>query len=125
MAREHAAKAEAKAKPAAKVSQLPVLAVGPGDLSRLIRELEAVDETLRERTLRKGKGEAKLLKTSQLMDQLVEANKLDLLQAADREQLTAFLTDVQQRAPVLHMRWIRSLCCRAKWPSRASGRPST
>ena len=83
--------------------QLPELVTSQADVGRLLRELEAIDDTLLSQTLRKNAAETKMLKTSRLMDQTVELNKLNLLQQADRRQLRVFLAAVRQHAPVLHM----------------------
>lgn len=85
------------------VEDLPVLVVSPSDVGRLLRELEELDGTLLDRTLRKSGKEANMLKASQLMEQTVELNKLNLLHDADRLQLRQFLQNVKNRAPVLHM----------------------
>ena len=82
---------------------LPLLVVGPVDLGRLSRELDAIDESLVQLGLRKGGGEVKMPKTSQLMDHLIEQNKLNLLHEKDRHQLQAFLKVVREQAPVLHI----------------------
>lgn len=81
---------------------LPVLVVGPVDVGRLHRELEAIHNTLQSATLR-GEPQLKLPKTSYLMDQLIELNKLDLVNETDRAKLGKFLTDVKANAPRLHM----------------------
>ena len=86
-----------------KAGQLPPLVVGPVEISRLRRELAAIDETLLEHTLRKKGGSARMLKTSQLMDQLADLNELNLLHKTDRERLHRFLEAVASRAPVLHI----------------------
>jgi len=82
---------------------LPVLVVSPVDVGRLTRELEAIDEALLQLSLRKSGTEVKMPKTSQLMDKMIELNKLNLLQEADRQILKEFLTMVTNRAPVLHI----------------------
>jgi F0F1-type ATP synthase delta subunit len=82
---------------------LPLLVVGPVDIGRLIRELEAVDETLHQTELRTKAHATELPKISQLMDQTVELNKLNLLQAADRQRLLDLLTLVKAEAPLLHI----------------------
>jgi len=82
---------------------LPLSVVSPVDVGRLIRELEVIDNILLQLGLRGGSSELKLPKTSQLMDQTVELNKLNLLQATDRQQLQKLLVNVRQRAPVLHI----------------------
>lgn len=83
--------------------QLPELVISPADVSRLLRELEAIDDTLLNHKLLKNAGEAKMLKTSRLLDQTVELNKLNLLHQTDRRQLRVFLAAVREHAPVLHM----------------------
>lgn len=94
--------------PAAKpkqVTHLPLLVISPADINRLDRELEAIDDGLLEDAVRKGKGvtAAKPPKTSQLMDQLVELNKLNLAHKGDRQLLGRFLAAVRKQAPVMHM----------------------
>jgi F0F1-type ATP synthase delta subunit len=75
----------------------------PVDVGRLTREIEAIDESLLQLGLRKGGSEIKMPKTTQLMDQLIELNKLNLLQAEDRKLLLQFLVYIKQNAPVLHV----------------------
>ena len=83
--------------------KLPELVVSPADLSRLVRELETIDSAINDRRLRKKGDSAQMLKASQLLDQTISLNKLNLLQKQDREQLAQFLQTVQTKAPVLHM----------------------
>jgi hypothetical protein len=83
--------------------QLPPLAVGIVDIGRLIRELEAIDETLHQLRLRHGGGAVKLPKTSGLLDQVVDKNKLNLLHQDDREELIGFLKMIKQKAPTVHI----------------------
>jgi F0F1-type ATP synthase delta subunit len=94
---------DTKAAARPKVSQLPAMVVSPADVSRLVRELETVNGALLDRTLRKKGQQANMLKTSQLLDQLIELNKLNLLEQTDRDQLTEFLQGLKKQAPVLHM----------------------
>jgi F0F1-type ATP synthase delta subunit len=84
-------------------AQLPILVSSPADLGRLIRELEVIDESLLQLSLRKGGGEVKMPKTTKLMDQTIQLNKLNLLHKTDRELLRRFLTDIKAEAPVLHI----------------------
>lgn len=90
-----------EAKP--KAGQLPPLVTGKAEVNRLLRELTAIDNTLLEHTLRKDSGDPQMLKTSRLMDLLVDLNELDLLHKSDRERLSRFLETVNDRAPVLHI----------------------
>lgn len=88
-----------------KTLDLPVPVVGPTDIGRLTRELESIDNSLRQLSLRQGgnsTGTIKMPKISQLMDQTVQLNKLNLLQASDRKLLREFLVSVNSKAPVLH-----------------------
>jgi F0F1-type ATP synthase delta subunit len=82
--------------------KLPVSVVGPVDLGRLIREMETLDNELMQQELRAGT-EVKLPKTSKLLDQTVELNKVDLLKADQRKQLQQSLTKLREKAPVLHI----------------------
>jgi F0F1-type ATP synthase delta subunit len=95
--------AEHDAGSAPKKLSLPVTVAGPGDVGRLILELENINETLLQLGLRKAGDEVKMPKTSSLMDQTVETNKLNLLHDTDRVTLQHFLTDIKQRSPVLHI----------------------
>lgn len=84
------------------VAHLPVLVVSPADINRLSRELEAIDDGILEVSVRKG-DETKLTKTSRLMDQLTDLNKLNLAHKTDRQLLAQFLAAVRKQAPVMHM----------------------
>jgi F0F1-type ATP synthase delta subunit len=86
-----------------KMTGLPLLVAGPVDVGRLQRELSELDEKLTQRELKRQTGEVKLPKTTQLMDQTLELNKLNLLIHEDRKRLTDFLEDVKSKAPVLHI----------------------
>lgn len=86
-----------------KTGQLPPLLVGPAEINRLRRELAEIDETLLGQTLRKKGSNAQMLKSSQLMDQLVDYNQLNLLNKDDRDRLSNFLEAITKKAPVLHI----------------------
>lgn len=88
---------------APKTLQLPTLLVGMRDLGRLIRELEDIDEQLLQLGLRQPGTEVKLPKTTQLMDQLLSTNQLNLLKPEHRAWLKRALETVRQQAPVLHI----------------------
>jgi len=83
--------------------QLPVLVVRPGDLGRLVRELAAIDDQLLQLKLRQAGSEVKLPKTTQLMDQLISLNGLNLLQVGDRDWLIEALGAIKNHAPVLNI----------------------
>jgi hypothetical protein len=82
---------------------LPLLIAGPVDVGRLLRELGQLDEVLTQGELKHQTGEVKLPKTTILMDQILELNKLNILVHADRQRLNEFLEDVKAHAPVLHI----------------------
>jgi hypothetical protein len=83
--------------------QLPVMVIGLADLGRLIRELATIDEQLLQLSLRQPGSEVKLPKTTQLMDQLLKLNRLNLLQPEDRAWLKRALDAIRQHAPVMNV----------------------
>ncbi|HVV25763.1 MAG TPA: hypothetical protein VHC21_01905 [Candidatus Saccharimonadales bacterium] len=93
----------ARPKTVKKVTHLPLLAAGPGDIARLSRELDSIDGALLQVAARDGANNLKLPRTSQLMDQLVQLNRLNLLHPTDRRLIKQFLETVAARAPVVHM----------------------
>lgn len=82
---------------------LPVSVVGPADLGRLIRELEAIDDALLQVGLKQGSLENRMAGTSKLMDQTIHVNRLNLLKPEDRASLKTFLETAKKGAPVLHV----------------------
>lgn len=86
-----------------KMVGLPVLVASPVDLSRLIRELENLNEEILQASLRSKGHELKAPTMSRLMDKTLETNKLDILNDADRKMLYEFLVATKAKAPVLHM----------------------
>lgn len=83
---------------------LPLLAVSPGDVARLNRELESLNDYLHQASLRAGGKETpKLPRTSRMLDDFAGVNELNLLHEADREQAQSFLVTTLKTAPVLNM----------------------
>lgn len=82
---------------------LPPSVVGPVDVARLVREIEAINEAMLQLKVREGGSEVKLPKTSHLMELMTEHNKLNLLMEEDRSLLERFLKAVMEEAPVVHM----------------------
>jgi hypothetical protein len=83
---------------------VPPLITSPSDVTRLRREILALDNYLEQESLRTpGAPQAKLPKTSRLLDELATSNGLNLLEKATRQHLTDFLTDVYEHAPVVHI----------------------
>lgn len=94
-AEEHAEKTEKR------MVGLPLMVVGPVDVGRLIRELEAIDNQLLQAKLRNT--ETRAPRMGHLMEQTVEMNKLNILQDEDRKRLQHLLQSVHEQAPVLHV----------------------
>lgn len=84
--------------------QLPNLVMTPADVSRLLREIEALDEYLRQSSLRvAGQPTEKLPKTSRMLDEVATSNALNLLDADARTRMAAFLKELASHAPVVHI----------------------
>lgn len=82
---------------------LPSLVIGPIDIGRLLRELQAINEALLALKLRGAGAAPKLPKTTLLMDRVVELNKLNLLHETDRQHLQQSLETIKRGAPLLHI----------------------
>ena len=86
------------------ILSLPNLVVGPADVSRLNREIDALDNYLRAASLRQPGGESpKLPKTSRVFDAFVSENKLNMLLETDRERARQYLEKLLKHAPVIHL----------------------
>lgn len=84
--------------------QLPTSVGSPADVGRLIRELEQIDDALLQLGIRSpGADQTKMPKTSGLMEQMIELNKLNLLQKPHRVVLERFLKVIRTKSPVVHM----------------------
>ena len=82
---------------------LPLSIISPVDVSRVLRELEAYIEYYHQRDIKKdGNNDSKMPKTSQLLDNLLELNRLELTNQADRLNLKNFLDEIKTTAPVIH-----------------------
>jgi F0F1-type ATP synthase delta subunit len=83
--------------------ELPTLVFGPVEVHRLQRELDALEEYLSQANIREPGKQAALPKTSRLLDALAGNNNFNLLLPEQRTQLMTFLTDVNKKAPVIHI----------------------
>ncbi len=82
---------------------LPLSIISPIDIARVSRELEAYSEYYHQLELRKNKhSDIKQPKISQLLDNLIELNMLDLTDQNDRDNLRSFIEDIKTSAPVIH-----------------------
>lgn len=86
-----------------KMVGLPVTVSSPVDVGRLLRELEGIDNALLQLGLRAGGEAVQMPRTSHLMEQTIQLNKLNLLQQSERDALRLFLEAVRRESPLLHM----------------------
>lgn len=93
-----------QAQEAAGAFVLPMEVFGVVEVRRLARELELLDEYLRQASLRAGGSkQAALPRPSRLLDAAARDNRLNLLDAADRKKLASYLQAVLKQAPTVHM----------------------
>lgn len=92
--------AETTAKPVGLV--LPVQILTPGDISRLIRELQDLEEFFEEASI-KGANLKTVPQSTQQMTTFVKENNLNLLHEADRAALKKYLAIIKTKAPVVHL----------------------
>jgi hypothetical protein len=83
--------------------ELPIAVVSPTDVARLTRELENLDEFFRQSAIRQGGELQSAPRYSRLLDEVVVANKLNLLQQSDRENLMGSFNNLSKTAPVMHV----------------------
>lgn len=84
------------------ISQLPGSIATAADVGRLQREVEAVDNFLRQAAIRQPGSPIQMPRTSKLFDELVTLNKVNVLVATERQQLSHFLESLRVGAPILH-----------------------
>lgn len=82
---------------------LPIQATSRADIGRLLREVEQIDNFLKQAAIREPGTSVKMPKTSRLLDEFVSSNDLNLLQDDDRKRVQKFLLMVKTKAPLLHM----------------------
>ncbi len=83
--------------------QLPIGVVTRGDVRRLVQEATAIDDFLRQAAIRQSGSSLTLPKSSQLLKDFLDINKLNMLQTADRQRVASKLEKVYASAPLLHM----------------------
>lgn len=81
---------------------LPTLVFGKVEVRRLQRELEGLDDFLRAMAVRR-QTKFEMPRVSRMLDALANENHLDLLKGAHRTSIAAFLKDVLNAAPTIHM----------------------
>ena len=82
---------------------LPVAIVGRVDLGRVQREIGQIHTALQAQALRSPGTVVGLPKLSQLLDEFVQANKLNLLEISDRSTAVEFLEDIKNNSPRVHV----------------------
>jgi hypothetical protein len=82
---------------------LPIAVVSPTDIARLVRETENLDEFFRQSAIRDGGTPQSAPRYSRLLDELVVANSMNLLQTEDRTTLLDLLHGLAKSAPILHI----------------------
>lgn len=80
---------------------LPVQILTLADISRLVREVEALGAFFEEAAI-KGASTKTVPQTSQLLTALCNENNLNLLQEPDRQAAAAFLKMLRTKAPIVH-----------------------
>jgi len=99
MAPEHH-QAQAHAKPQLK---LPTLVFGVVEVRRLLRELELLDEFMRQSSIREPGRPVTLPRVSRVLDALAMDNGRNLLQDEDRQELHEYLKHIESTAPSIHI----------------------
>lgn len=82
---------------------LPERLISSIDLSRLIRELERLDESLRQAELRKAGEATKLARSSVVLEELARANNVQLTDETQRAQLLSMMQGFKDYAPRVRM----------------------
>lgn len=83
--------------------RLPLSVVTKVDVGRLIRELEQIDTFLKGAAIRQPGTPVSMPRTSRLLDETAEVNKLNLLREDDRARLLEFINQVRSQAPIMHI----------------------
>lgn len=94
---------QAGAQGATQELKLPVLIFGVVEVRRLKRELEALDEFMRQELIREPGKQAALPRLSRLLEAMATDNNRNLLQDADRNEIRQFLAHIEQSAPMVHV----------------------
>ncbi len=84
--------------------KLPLQIIGQGDANRVRRELNDLDDYIRQAGLRQPGTPLKTLpKTSRGLSDFAAINKLNLLEADDRQTAMSYLDELISRAPIVHI----------------------
>ena len=83
--------------------QLPNGVIGIMDIRRLYREVKMINDFLHQSALREPGASMSLPKVSRMLHELTEVNSLNMLHDDDRQRLTIFLSELESKAPRLHI----------------------
>ena len=83
--------------------ELPITVISQVDLGRMLREVESLDGFLLQAAARTGGEKVTAPKTSRMLEETAETNKLNLLDSANRDQLKKTLEEIHDHAPVAHI----------------------
>jgi len=83
--------------------RLPTLVFGIVEIRRLRRELEALEDFVKQAEIREPGKQPQMPRTSRLLDALATDNNMQLLQSEHRTYLTNFLQAVEKEAPNVHI----------------------
>lgn len=87
---------------------LPTGIVSKADMVRVQRELENLDVSLHQASLRVGGEAVELPKVSAAMSELAEATGVNLLHEAERKKLLSFVQKTVKSSPVIHISFAAS-----------------
>lgn len=82
---------------------IPIQIVTKTDVSRLIKELNQIDEFLQQVSIHQPGSTMKLPKSSDLLNYTAEMNRLNLLNEKSRATLSAMLNSLKSSAPIIHL----------------------
>jgi F0F1-type ATP synthase delta subunit len=85
------------------VISLPHSVVSKIDVSRLLREMAALEEYLIAARIRSPRGEIIMPRLSLLLELVARANAMNLAVEEHRKSLTSILEDIREHAPTVHI----------------------
>jgi F0F1-type ATP synthase delta subunit len=83
--------------------KLPAIVISQSDISRLLRELNGLDDFFVGANARVSGTKMQLPKISRQMDQLARDNHVNLLDDKERQNLNAALKVIENKAPKMHI----------------------
>ncbi|MEO6761515.1 MAG: hypothetical protein ABI220_04035 [Candidatus Saccharimonadales bacterium] len=85
------------------VLSLSTSVVSSGDVRRMRRELQSLEDTLQQIRLRTRAPIAKLPRLGRQLEEFASTNRLNMLLPDDRKQAMEFLNETLKHAPILHI----------------------